>query len=66
MFCGCLISGVRLGFLYSWLNWGIRLRLLKPFLDSIRINLLCSFWQENLKDLAFHPFKIVENNGKVE
>ncbi|KAL9250062.1 Factor of DNA methylation 1-like protein [Drosera capensis] len=33
---------------------------------QIKASELCSLWQENLKDPAFHPFKIVENNGKAE
>ncbi|KAL2935802.1 Factor of DNA methylation 1 [Bienertia sinuspersici] len=26
----------------------------------------CSLWQENLKDPAWHPFRIIENNGNTE
>lgn len=26
----------------------------------------CSLWQENLKDPAWHPYKIIESDGKAE
>lgn len=26
----------------------------------------CSLWQENLKDPAWHPFRIIEHNGKTD
>ncbi|KAL9265041.1 Factor of DNA methylation 1-like protein [Drosera capensis] len=33
---------------------------------QIKASELCSLWQENLKDPAFHPFKIVVKEGKAE
>uniref|UniRef100_A0A7N0RCE7 XH/XS domain-containing protein n=1 Tax=Kalanchoe fedtschenkoi TaxID=63787 RepID=A0A7N0RCE7_KALFE len=48
----------------------------KPFIDTckkrfpleeaqIQASTLCSLWQENLKDPAWHPFRIVETDGQA-
>lgn len=41
----------------------------KRFIDDevlIKASEGCSLWQENLKDPAWHPFRIIETNGKTE
>ncbi|KAL6141110.1 hypothetical protein ACLB2K_059401 [Fragaria x ananassa] len=49
----------------------------KPFLDACKSKFsleeaqvqaftLCSLWQENLKDPDWHPFRVIEKEGKAE
>ena len=33
---------------------------------NLQASMLCSLWQENLKDPGWHPFKIVHINGDTQ